>query len=202
MNLLFQIYIGLYILFASVTLCRLGGPMVFITAAPPRTQRDGGTAASRTNVVAVDISELPRPRDGIGPPRRGQAVEVAAVVAVCNPDGLAIGEAGGGREAHRVRVSVALEFYRVQGAKVNTPTTPGTPRSRSAPLPCAHSRRRSQRGTNAWQQTPGRCAMPRCRWWGERNPRGCRRRSCQGRTRSGSRGGWRSSGPFALVPIV
>ena len=101
MNLLFQIYIALYILFASVTLCRLGGPMVFITRARPPSPRDGGTAASRTNVVAVDISELPRPRDGIGPPRRGQAVEVAAVVAVCNPDGLAIGEAGSGGEAHR-----------------------------------------------------------------------------------------------------
>jgi hypothetical protein len=49
MNLLFQIYIALYILFASVTLCRLQGPMVFITGAHPPSPRDGGTARSRTN---------------------------------------------------------------------------------------------------------------------------------------------------------
>ena len=34
----------------------------------------------------------------------GQAVEVAAVVAVGDPDGFAGAEAGGGREAHWVRV--------------------------------------------------------------------------------------------------
>jgi len=53
------------------------------------------------NVVAVCLSELGGPYGGGGAPWRGQAIEVRAVVAVGNPDGLTIGEAGGGREAHR-----------------------------------------------------------------------------------------------------
>jgi len=49
----------------------------------------------------VCLSELPCPHVGGRSPRRGQAVEVAAVVAVGDPDGLTVGEAGSGREAHR-----------------------------------------------------------------------------------------------------
>ena len=165
-----------------VTLCRLQGPLNLslrgagaynrLTRAAPPKGAIGDTAAARTHkgspplhlphVVAVDISELPCPRDGIGSPRRGQAVEVAAVVAIRNPDGLAIGEAGGRGEAHGLGVG-CFEILQGQGAGVNTLTRPGTPRSQPAPLPCAHSRRRSQRGTSAWRQTPERCAMPRCR---------------------------------------
>jgi hypothetical protein len=65
MNLLFQIYIALYILFASVTLCRLQGPMVFITGAHPRTQRDGGTAVARTNGSPL-LTDPPAHRAGDG----------------------------------------------------------------------------------------------------------------------------------------
>ena len=50
----------------------------------------------------MDISELGGPGDGIGAPGRGDLVKAGAVVAVGDPDGLAIGEAGGGREAHRI----------------------------------------------------------------------------------------------------
>ena len=49
----------------------------------------------------MELSELCRPHAGSRPPGRGQAVEVGAVVAVCHPDHLAIGEAGSGGEAHR-----------------------------------------------------------------------------------------------------
>lgn len=48
------------------------------------------------NVVAVDLSELSGPHAGSRSPGRGDLVEVGAVVAVGDPDGLAIGEAGSG----------------------------------------------------------------------------------------------------------
>jgi len=49
----------------------------------------------------VDLSELGRPYGGGGSRRRGQAVETGAVVAVGNPDGLAVVKAGGWGKAHR-----------------------------------------------------------------------------------------------------
>ena len=149
---------------------------------------EGSPEGGFLHIISMKLSELCSPHAGSRTPGRGQVVEVGAVVAVCHPDHLTIGEAGSGGEAHRSGVG-CFGILQGHGAGVNTPTTPETHRSRSAPLACAHSRRRSQRGTNARRQTPERCARRWCRWRGERNPRGCRRRSCQGRTRSGSRGG-------------
>ena len=59
------------------------------------------------NVVAEGVLELGRPHGGGVPEVGGQFVELAAIVAVGDPHGLAIGEAGSGGEAHR---SVACEL--------------------------------------------------------------------------------------------
>ena len=54
------------------------------------------------NVVAMGVSELLCP-DGSGMTHGvGDLIEVAAIVAVGDPDRLAITKAGGGGEAHRV----------------------------------------------------------------------------------------------------
>jgi len=50
----------------------------------------------------VDLSPLGGDDRGRMTSGVGQAVELAAVVTVTDPDHLAIGEAGGRREAHRV----------------------------------------------------------------------------------------------------
>jgi hypothetical protein len=58
---------------------------------PTPPPADGATG----NVGSVCLSELGRP-DGSGVTHRvGDGVEVAAIVAVGNPDGLAVAEAGG-----------------------------------------------------------------------------------------------------------
>lgn len=56
------------------------------------------------HVGGVNLSELCRPDRGGVTRRGGDGIEVAAVVAVRNPHGFTGGEAGGGGEAHGVRV--------------------------------------------------------------------------------------------------
>ena len=52
--------------------------------------------------IGMNLSELRSPHAGSRPPGRGDLVKAGAVVAVGNPDGLAVGEAGSGGEAHRI----------------------------------------------------------------------------------------------------
>jgi len=84
--------------------------MVFITGAGHGRPQPPKAADSRTNsrghVGAEHVLKLGRPDGG-----RVSVVTLihhGAFVAVTNPDGLAIGEAGGGREAHRVGSFVSL----------------------------------------------------------------------------------------------
>lgn len=62
---------------------------------------EGSPEGGLLHIIGMELSELCRPHASSRPPGRGQAVEVGAVVAVCHPDHLAIGEAGSGGEAHR-----------------------------------------------------------------------------------------------------
>ncbi len=113
----------------------------------------------------------------------GRAGTVLQLISAGDPldlAGLEVRALSEGEAGHRC-LSVALEFYRVKGAGVNTPTTRGTHRSRYAPLPCAHSQCGGRQGRNAWQQTQRRCARGWCRWRGESSPTGCPQRSCQER---------------------
>lgn len=64
----------------------------------------GSSPLCLPNVGGMDLSELGGKHGGRHPIVGGQVVELAAVVAVGNPHGLAIGKAGGRREAHRVGV--------------------------------------------------------------------------------------------------
>ena len=66
---------------------------------PPAHRAGGG-------IPCKDLSELGGDHGGRHPIVGGQVVELAAIVAVTNPDGLTVGEAGGGRETHE---SVAVE---------------------------------------------------------------------------------------------
>ena len=56
-------------------------------------------------LIMVRLGVLGRPHGGGGAPWRGEAVELCAIVAVGNPDHLAVAEAGGRREAHRSGVN-------------------------------------------------------------------------------------------------
>jgi len=60
----------------------------------------------------------------------GDPIELAAVVAVGDPHGLAVAEAGGGGEAHRVRC-VCLRILQAKGAGVNLPRRSQRRRCRS-----------------------------------------------------------------------
>ena len=57
----------------------------------------------RLHVVGVGIGKLGGDDGGRVPHRIGDGVELATIVTVTDPDHLAIGEAGGGREAHGVQ---------------------------------------------------------------------------------------------------
>ena len=60
----------------------------------------GSTPLHLANVGAVRILKLGGPDGGRMTQGVGDGVELAAIVAVGNPDGLAIAEAGGRRESH------------------------------------------------------------------------------------------------------
>ena len=57
------------------------------------------------HIISEGLSPLRGDQGGRESYRGGDVCELASIVAVADPYGLAIGETGGGREAHRVRLN-------------------------------------------------------------------------------------------------
>jgi hypothetical protein len=130
------------------------------------------------NVGAVCLFKLGRPDGGRVTHGVGDGIELAAVVAIGNPDGLTVTESGGRRETHRVGVG-CFGILQGQGAGVNTPATPKIP-------PCLRGRERcrSQCGSHPTDYAPllpgRRLTSGWFRSQGWCNSRGSQRRSSVG----------------------